>query len=359
MPIILHTGDLHINALRHFRSSYLQRMEHTLRMIHSVAEDHRADFIIVAGDIFERLDVLHEERVLLSKWIAQARIPIIAISGNHDKRTEEMGDTVLSYLCDLEFEESHVIRDGFPEVISFSNCVFILFPYNKWTDHEFYTLLSYVVPRAKARAKKRPLVVVMHEAVTGSVYDNGMQTSRSDAIHLDAKLLEDFSDVTYWALGDMHSCQSIAPNAWYAGAPHQTKFGENEGKGVLIVNTAAPTEPKFVELQSMPLIQAYEAPKDFEFDQNALYDFQPTHKIPPSLHIPENVRVRAKIDGNYLQPPSPETLVDVFYGLDNALLRAGLKRDLVPMGLQLAEDAARRLRIRTEAVEAKKEDDAE
>ena len=352
MPRILHTGDLHLNALRSFRNAYLKRMEHTLDQILSVAEDRRVDFIVVAGDIFERLDVLHEERVLLSKWISQVKgSPIIAISGNHDKRTEDIGDTVLSYLCGLEFEENHVIRDGFPEVVPFSNCVFLLFPCNKWTDHEFYLLLSYVVPRASARAKGRPLVVVMHEAVTGSTYDNGMKTSRSDAIHMDKKLLEDFSDVTYWALGDMHSCQSIAPNVWYAGAPQQTKFGENEGKGVLIVDTDHPTQPEFVEVDSMPLVQVYKAPKDFEFDHDALYDFQPDHRIPPSLHLPENVRVRTKIDGSYLQSAGSESMVGLFSGLDNALLRAGLKRDLVPLGLKLADEAAKRLRIQTEVME--------
>jgi DNA repair exonuclease SbcCD nuclease subunit len=336
-------------------------MEHTLSLIHKVAVKRGADFIVVAGDVFERLDVLHEERLLLSKWISQSHIPIVAISGNHDKRTEETGDTVLSYLCGLEFEESHVIRDGSPEMVSFSNCVFLLFPYNKWTDHEFYLLLDHAIPRVVAEARGRPVVVVMHEAVTGSVYDNGMATTRSNAIHLDEELLSRFSGVTYWALGDMHSCQSIASNVWYAGAPHQTKFGEKEGKGVLMVNTDVPEEPEFVELDTLPLVQMSEAPKDFVFDQDALYDFQPTNKIPASLHIPENVRVRAKIDSQYLEPPSPDALVDIFYGLDNALLRAGLKRDLVPLALDLAEDAAKRLKVRVEVVAPpkKREADAE
>lgn len=350
MPRILHTGDLHINALRRSRNWYLKRMEHTLSRIHAVAKEQGVDFIVVAGDIFERLDVLHEERLLLSKWISQPNIPIVAISGNHDKRTEEIGDTVLSYLSGLEFEENHVIRDGFPEMVSFSNCIFLLFPYNKWTDHEFYLLLDYTIPRAKATAKGRPIVVVMHEAVTGSVYDNGMKTSRSEAIHIDTELLEKFSDVTYWALGDMHSCQSIAPNVWYAGAPHQTKFGEKEGKGVLIVDTDHPTEPELVELGAMPLVDIHDIPEGFEFDRNALYRFLPDHKIPSTLHIPDNVVVESRIGQERSEPSDPESMVDIFYGLDNALLRAGLKRDLIPLGLKLADEAAKRLRIHAEAM---------
>ncbi len=248
-----------------------------------------------------------------------------------------MGDTVLSYLSDLRFESLHCIRDSFPYIKCYDKCTFLLFPYNKWTDHEFYLLLSYTVPRAKIKAKGTPLIVVMHEAVTGSTYDNGMKTSRSDAIHLDEKLLNDFADVTYWALGDMHSYQSIASNVWYAGAPHQTKFGESEGKGILIVDTEYPIEPEFVKLDVMPLVDVHEVSADFKFNKTTLYRFLPDHKIPPSLHIPENVEVATRISQERVEPS--ESMVDVFYGLDDALLRAGLKRDLIPLGLKLADEA--------------------
>ena len=59
MPRILHTGDLHINALRRFRGFYLDRMEQTLEMILAKAVEYKVHFIVVAGDIFDRLDVLH------------------------------------------------------------------------------------------------------------------------------------------------------------------------------------------------------------------------------------------------------------------------------------------------------------
>lgn len=353
MTKILHTGDLHLNALRRFRNLYLERMEFTLGKINKEAEKHDVDFIVVAGDFFERRDILHEERLLLSRWISGSPVPLIGISGNHDKRTDEMGDTVLSYLSGLEFEKTHVIHDSFPKVALYKNCVFVLFPYNKWTDHEFYLLLDATIPQAKKLAMGDPIVVVMHEAVSGGRFDNGMTVSNEDHIHLDEKLLSDFSDVTYWALGDMHSVQSIAPNVWYAGAPHQTKFGETEGKGVLIVDTEHPTEPEFVEIGSMPLVDVVEAPKDNRFDDTALYRFIPNHAIPASLHLPDNVVVDSKIVHESTDRNSPELLVDIFHGLDSALLRAGLKRDLIPMGIELATKAAAKLGIRTEATAPK------
>ena len=104
MPRFLHTGDLHLNALRRFSKFYLTRVRSVLDNILRIARENGVDFILVAGDVYDRRDITHLERQLLSSWLAAADIPIVMISGNHDKRSDDVGDTCLSYLAELSNE---------------------------------------------------------------------------------------------------------------------------------------------------------------------------------------------------------------------------------------------------------------
>lgn len=349
MPKILHTGDLHINALRKFRTLYLQRMADTLARISLVAEKRKVDYIVVAGDVFHRRDIHHEERTLFTEWLRTAPAQIVGISGNHDKRSQELGDTSLSYLKGLTVSHrNHFIYDGPPFVLAWPTCTFILVPYEKWTDNEFYLLIDALVEEAKAAwGGENPIVVVMHEAVKGCVADGGFEVTHNNQIRFDKKLRKRFKDVTYWALGDMHTSQSVAPNAWYAGAPHQTNFGEEGEKGVLIVDTDNPTEPEFVSLGAIPLVTVDESPEDYKFRGNTLYRFRPGHSVPYNVHVPENAIVEATTTRDELHSSGEGGRIGLFDGLEGALQRSGLKKDLIPLGLELAHKAATTLNIQT------------
>ena len=350
MPKILHTGDLHLNALRKFRNLYLPRMADTLSRISRVAKKRKVDHIVMTGDVFHRRDIHHEERTLFAEWLRTAPAQIVGISGNHDKRSQGMGDTSLSYLKGLTVSHrNHFIYDGPPFVLAWPTCTFILVPYEKWTDSEFYVVLDALVAEAKSSrfAETNPIVVVMHEAVKGCVADGGFKVTHNNQIHFDKKLRKRFKDVTYWALGDMHTCQSVAPNAWYAGAPHQTNFGEEGEKGVLIVDTDNPTEPEFVNLNAIPLVTVEDTPENYEFRADTLYRFRPGHSLAYNVHVPDNAIVEAPTTIEPVASSKRGTRVGLFDGLEGALQRSGLKKELIPLGLTLANKAAKTLNIPT------------
>ena len=350
MPRILHTSDFHINALRKFPDFYLQRVRSTLNEISLLAKKEEVDYIVMAGDVYHRLDILHEERNIFSEWLRKIKVPVIGISGNHDKRTVEIGDTSLAYLSKLPV--NHVIHDGPPYAVEMEDCTFILFPYEKWDDYEFYLILE---SRLESQVNYKPIVVVMHEAISGCTIDGGFEIPAK--IHLDSELLEKFPLVTYWALGDMHSKQSLAPNVWYSGAPHQTNFGENRGKGVLIVDTDDPTNPEFFEIDSMPL-EVVTGPyyPDLEWDPKILFKYVPDHVLPANAFFPSNVIVEEKFGSVRKNEDTlgQESMVGIFYGLEDTLLRLGLKSDLVPVAVKLAHKSAKELRI---SVVSEKEQD--
>ena len=112
LPKILHTADLHINSLRKF-PDYLARMEETLNRISAVAVKESCDLIVVAGDVWTAKSITHEERQLFSSWLGSSLLPMVVISGNHDKRSSqtEIGDTSLSYLSTL----GSAINKNFPK----------------------------------------------------------------------------------------------------------------------------------------------------------------------------------------------------------------------------------------------------
>lgn len=317
MPRFLHTGDLHLNALRDYEG-FLGRAERTLNQISDLAIEEGVDAIVVAGDLYHSQSISHLERQLLSDWLGSCPVPLIAISGNHETRSEELGDTTLSYLARLKHKR-HIVHDGAPRHLKKCGCSWLLFPYHGWTHTEFTLLLDVMLEHVPTN---RPVVVVLHEYVTGAKTDTGFEKKDASKIVLTA---DRFPQVTYWALGDVHKCQPVLPNAWYCGAPHQTKFDEVLPKGVLLMDTDAPTEPTFVELQSTPLLFFEELPESVPED--AFVQFKPTTL--------EGAAAAGDLPPNVKYHPSTQLFKDqkgarrpveygLFAGLDEHLREAGL-----------------------------------
>ena len=336
MPKFLHTADLHINALRKF-DSYLSRVWGTLQEILSIARKEQVDVIVVAGDVCDRLDMTHAERGLLSSWLASSEIPILAISGNHDKRTAEIGDTCISYLASLRDQLSrHLVYDGPPTTVVAFGIRFILLPYQGWMDQELYLIIETLLAQVP-EGDTTPNVVVMHEAVYGCANDAGLRVTKSNQIRLD----ESFPQVTYWALGDMHIHQKVLPNAWYSGAPHQTRFDDVPYKGVLIVDTDAPTEPKFVRIKSPELLVLEKEPADgWPSEQRALVQYVPDINVIASARLPANVQLHGV---SALSTEGAQAILptgDIFDGLEERLAATGLDPSLFPLAWRFAVQLA-------------------
>lgn len=352
MPKFLHTADLHLNALRRFSKYYLERIQRCLQAITRIAEEHEVDFILVAGDVYDRRDITHAERMLLSEWLLNNEIPVVMISGNHDKRSAEVGDTCLSYLSVLTPKITrHVIHDGLPQVVNRFGCNLLLLPYQGWMDQELFLIIQGLLDRCD---HSFPTIVALHEAVQGCKNDVGRTITKDNQIRLDGS----FPEVTYWALGDIHLRQQMGPTAWYSGSPHQTRFDEDSEKGVLIVDTSSPEDVAFVPVPSIPLLIFTEEPDTWPTSQEAFIQFRPVGSYPDAA-LPLNVELHPGALG--VQAPddrdSSVRMVDVFDGLDDALYRAGLREDLFPLAWQLAIKLAQSAGVETELPERYRADD--
>ena len=322
MTRFLHTADIHLNALREF-DGFLRRAEKTLNCITEIAVNHEADLIVVAGDIYHSKSITHLERQLLSNWLGSCPIPIVAISGNHEIRSEDLGDTTLSYLSKIKHKK-HLIYDSYPTFFKVKGCYFILFPYMGWTNTEFNLLLEVILDRIPD--DDTPIVVVLHEYLRGAKTDTGFSKEKDDQI----VLVEDaFPRVTYWALGDVHKCQRVISNAWYSGAPHQTKFDEKLPKGVLLVDTDNPTEPEIISIDSSPLIHCSKLPDSIPTD--AFVDFEPATLADATVeNLPPNVKYHP--NAKLFKPQKISNLenleLGLFSQLDDYLDEAGLSHKM-------------------------------
>jgi DNA repair exonuclease SbcCD nuclease subunit len=332
MPKFLHTADLHLNALRRFSHFYLDRARGCLGSIYQIARRNKVDFIVVAGDVYDRRDITHAERLLLSEWLSMCDIPVIMVSGNHDKRSTEFGDTCLTYLSAFAHRlGEHFVHDGLPLVYKKFGCYLILLPYQGWMDQELFLIVDALLEQCSD--KSLPVVVVAHEAVHGCQTDVGFSVTKNNQVRLDSS----FPRVAYWALGDMHMCQQILPNAWYSGSPHQTRFDETVEKGVLIVDTERADDPEFVSVPSIPLRILNEEPDEWPDPEEALIQYRPSGPF-PERSLPLNVEFHPSVVAleRLHEKNQAVSLIGVFDGLDNALLRTKLTEDLFPLAWRIA-----------------------
>lgn len=84
---ILHTADLHIGkVLNEF--SLLEDQRHILQQIVSILQDYQVDVLVIAGDLYDRAIPSSEGVRLLDDFLVRVtgdlKIPVLAISGNHD-----------------------------------------------------------------------------------------------------------------------------------------------------------------------------------------------------------------------------------------------------------------------------------
>lgn len=243
----VHTADWHIGASSRFIPEHLSRQEQMIDNIYEIADKHNIDLVLVCGDIFQKNEPNSKERDLLLRKVLEydKYIYSIIMEGNHDAISVEA--SAIHFLKLLEdkkkFKRTRIVEID-PALIQFDNDYVISLPTFK------KKLLKRIV---KSIPKKRNSIVVMgHQATIGAELDSGFKLKTGTNISEFKQL-----DITYYAMGDIHKKQKLEiQNAFQCGAPIQHKFDEQLPKGVLIVDTENPKNPKFIKVKKniKPLI---------------------------------------------------------------------------------------------------------
>jgi len=243
----LHTADWQLGkpfawvADPHKRSLVQQERLQVLQRMADVAKQEKAEFILVAGDLFDSPNVSKATVSAACSAIGKMGIPVYAIPGNHDH-----GGPGGLWAQDFFKREWAALAPNLeillePAPVELEHAV--LFPCPLSRRHESTDLTAWLrsaLPEASYLGEKARIVLA-HGSVQsfGSAASADLEEDMSSVNHLDlSKLLAEEFD--YAALGDWHGAKQVGPKAWYAGTPEPDRFskGEDYLPGQVLVVTA-------------------------------------------------------------------------------------------------------------------------
>lgn len=178
-----------------------------------------------AGDWFtsrssQSLSVLHATKKILNLFYKED-VGLTIIPGNHD-------------LVDLESEISYLdIFDIYPNVLVIKKETSLdVLNGAGWNDVHLLPYFkengSYLERLSKIQVHK-PSILITHIAINGVKNNDGSEVQNN----LKSELFKQFKFVLS---GHYHAKNQLADNIWYIGSSHPQNFGEDNDKGICIVN---------------------------------------------------------------------------------------------------------------------------
>ena len=265
----LHISDLHIGK-RVNEFSMTEDQKYILNQILRIAEQERAEAVLIAGDVYDK-SMPSAEAVQIFDWfltgLADLGKTVIVVSGNHDspERIAFGGELMRGrgvYVSPVYRGEALevALRDEYGDISVH------LLPFLKpatlrhalegrQEDEEnglpesYQEALEIAVKRMEIDVKKRNILVA-HQFVTGAGRCDSEEVSVGGLDNVDASVFDDFD---YVALGHIHSPQSVGrETVRYCGTPLKYSFSEAEQeKSVTVLEMG---EKGDVVLSTVPLV---------------------------------------------------------------------------------------------------------
>lgn len=311
MNRIVQTGDIHVGECRSL-AGYLARHKSVLDLITLHAQLKKAP-LIVAGDIFHTKTVSNEEKFLVDYWFScleKNKIFTIVITGNHDHLYGDV--THLDGYAHFPWKYVNIVPQR-PKCLLNDGVGFICIPWGGYSQEQ----LSEIVHNYRDYVSGcRFVVVVCHECLLGSVFDNGTVSKKG-------LKLPDIPWVDYWAVGDIHKAQNAGlVNAFYAGSPLQFNFNDSVEKGILEIDLSDPCRPVPVEINSKKLVVVNNT-KDIIDDGSSFYMVRAND----SEDLINSHKYSSVIKTNWVATENKETISlendDIFVGLSDFLREKG------------------------------------
>lgn len=224
----IHTSDFQLGMTRWFLSPAAQSRfdddrEEAVARLGELASETGAEFIVVAGDVFEH-NSLNKSTLLRAKEVFKnLPVPVYLLPGNHDPL---VADSIFFH----SFADNvHVIADSEPIEIR-PGVEIVGAPYlSKRANYDLVRrALEPLEPFDKA-AGGIARIAVGH----GQVESRAGESADTDADTIDLAFVERCLDegiIDYLALGDTHSTASLGRTGkvWFSGSPETTAFDDRE-----------------------------------------------------------------------------------------------------------------------------------
>ncbi len=252
MVRFIHTADWQLGMTRRFLDAqdalprFQQARIDAIRAIGEAAREHEAEFVVVAGDVFEtnQPDPRTVERAC--EALRAIDVPVFLLPGNHDPLD---GASVFRSPAFTAAVPDHVevLEDTDPRDVPSVAAEVVGAPWR--SKAPTVDLAAEAVADLLPVGPDRVRVLVAHGAVDAGVAPDREARATVHATPLQAAL--DDGRIDYVALGDRHSTWQVPGHdrMWYAGAPEPTRFDEVDPGNVLLVEVEPGDTPQVTPLR--------------------------------------------------------------------------------------------------------------
>lgn len=227
-----------------------------IQRIGVAATKAEAEFVVVAGDLFDSTSADRSTVSAACSAIGQIGVPVFVIPGNHDH-----GGPGSVWEQDFFQREQvqlapnlKVLVDSEP--VELESAILLPCPLVRRTVATDPTEWLRDLTALAGLPSDKPRIVLAHGSTlsfTGAWQDEEEAGYSTNLI--DLSRIPD-SEVDYIALGDWHGTKQVGPKAWYAGTPEHDRFrkgGDHDPGNILVVEVQRTHEPDVTKIETAGL----------------------------------------------------------------------------------------------------------
>lgn len=246
----LHLSDLHLGKRVH-GFSMLEDQAYILQQIIDCIAAEQPDGVLICGDIYDKAVPSAEAVALCDDFfchLAQLKVPVFAISGNHDSPERLAFGSRLMDGSGVHFSpvydggvQPFVLTDKWGEVgiymLPFVKPAHVRRYFPEAEIDSYTDALSAAVSAMQVDTSRRN-VLLTHQFVTGAATSDSEELSVGGTDNVDGSVFDPFD---YVALGHIHRPQNMgSPRLRYCGSPLKYSFSEaGHKKSVTVVELGA------------------------------------------------------------------------------------------------------------------------
>ena len=246
MVKFLHTADWHIGRKLQGKD-LLEDQQYVMNNLIRKIDEIKPDFLIIAGDLYDRSVPSKEATTLLQELLVkiniECNIPIFAISGNHDSRERlAIGE---AWFSKHKFYLHTRLNQAFDKITIEDTDIYLLPYFEPFEAREYFEDSTLTTHNSATKRvideiyknidMNRTNILVAHTFVSGGLEtDSEREISVGTVENVAVEIFEKFD---YVALGHLHNPNAIKEERIkYSGSPMAYSFSEaTQTKGMRLV----------------------------------------------------------------------------------------------------------------------------
>ena len=246
MVKFLHTADWHIGRKLQGKD-LLEDQQYVMNNLISKIDETKPDFLIIAGDLYDKSVPSKEATTLLQELLVkiniECNIPIFAISGNHDSRERlAIGE---AWFSKHKFYLHTRLNQAFDKITIEDTDIYLLPYFEPFEAREYFGDATLTTHNSATKRvideiyknidMSKTNILVAHTFVSGGLEtDSEREISVGTVENVAVEIFEKFD---YVALGHLHNPNAIKEERIkYSGSPMAYSFSEaTQTKGMRLV----------------------------------------------------------------------------------------------------------------------------